>query len=101
MTVEEFLILVAVVGAATFAVAYPVVANPRWWTREGWNWWLVAVGLALLGGQAFIPLPATFELWLDHGLYALFAGLTWHRVYLLFTARREVRRREERTGLTN
>lgn len=96
MSIDDTLILFAVLGAATFCIAYPVMADVRLWTREGWNWWLVSLGLAVLGATEVADNAVSLPDWLDTGtnrvIYALFVALTWHRVLLLLTARREVRR---------
>ena len=102
MTVEAVLILAAVAGALAFVIAYPVVADPRYWTREGWNWWLVSLGLVLLGGSELADsiwgVPQPWETYADRTVITLFVALTWHRVYLLARARREARRERSDRG---
>jgi hypothetical protein len=97
MSIDAFLITTAVVGAAVFVFAFPVVADVRLWTREGWNWWLVSLGLATLGATELADNAGLLADELDHALnravFVLFVFLTWHRIALLLTARREMRRR--------
>lgn len=94
LTIEAILILAALAGALTFVVAYPTLADPRRWTREGWHMWLFTLGLVSLGGSSI-----TRRLWpetVEHPAYtvailttySLLAVLMWHRCLLLFTARR-------------
>lgn len=102
-TIETLIILLAMLGAALFVVAYPFMAQPRYWTREGWHIWLFTLVLFLLGGSS-----VTRRIWPespDHpaytvailATYGLLAGLIWHRVVLLFTARRYDQRLQERS----
>lgn len=94
LTVEALLILVALLGAIAFVISYPVLADLRRWSREGWHMWLFTLALCSLGGSSI-----TRRIWpesADHpaytvailATYSLLAVLMWQRCWLLWTARR-------------
>lgn len=94
--VENVLIALAVLGAATFCVAYPLVTDFRRWTREGVHMWgltfsLLALGMASMSRRAWGEWPgydAAVAV-----IYAAIAALLWQRVLLLYLARQELRAR--------
>lgn len=94
MTIETVLITAAVLGAMTFAIAYPLVTDYRRWSREGVHMWTLTVALLALGALSLAR--RTWGEWAGHNAavsltYAAIAVLLWQRVALLYLARKELR----------
>ena len=96
--VDALTITLALLGAATFVVAYPVVSDQRRWTREGWHIWSLSLSLLALAGfslaRRWLGEWAGYDLALSL-TYAAIAGLLWQRVLLLWLARRDARRERD------
>jgi len=102
ISVDVILIVFALLGAATFVVSFPIVADVRHWTREGWHMWLFTVALCVLAltsvaRRAWPEITDTlaYELIVQADYLAL-GLLLWQRSGLLFLARRDARRDAER-----
>jgi len=100
MSAENIIIIVAVLGAATFCIWYPSITSPRHWTREGRHMWAMSASLLALGAVSILRRLIGEWAYYDAtvtAIYAAVALLLWQRVLLLYLARREARAKQEET----